>query len=58
MSLKVAALCLDANLETLQPLCTRCLQADLCGRLHKGIILIDMIEVYSKTRGRNLLWQN
>ena len=35
----MAALCLDASLETLQPLCCRCtlrLQRDLCHFLHKG----------------------
>ena len=39
MSLKMATLCLDANLETLQPLCCRRmlrLQGDLCRCLPKG----------------------
>ena len=39
MSLKTTALCLDASLETLQPLCSHLtlhLQGDLCLCLHKG----------------------
>ena len=45
MSLKMAAVCLDASLETLRPLCchhthththTHCLQGDLCRCLHVG----------------------
>jgi len=39
MSLKMAALYLDTSLETLRPLCSRCmlhLQGDLCRCLHKG----------------------
>jgi len=35
----MAALCLDASLETLQPLCchcTHCLQGDLCHCLYEG----------------------
>jgi len=39
MSLKMAALCFDASLETLRPLCCRRtlhLQGDLCRCLHKG----------------------
>ena len=39
MSLKMAALCLDARLETLRPLCchrTLHLRGDLCSCLHKG----------------------
>jgi len=35
----MAALCLDASLEMLQPLCCHCmhhLQGDLCHCLHKG----------------------
>ena len=39
MSLKMAALCPDANLETLRPLCchrTHRLQADLCRCFHEG----------------------
>ena len=39
MSLKMAALCLDASLEMLRPLCCRRtlrLQVDLCRCLQKG----------------------
>ena len=39
MSLKMAALCLDASLETLRSLCFRLtlrFQGDLCRCLHKG----------------------
>jgi hypothetical protein len=39
MSLKMAALCLDASLEMLRPLCshrTNRLQGDLCRCLHEG----------------------
>ena len=35
----MSALCLDASLETLRPLCyrdTRCLQGDLCRCFHEG----------------------
>ena len=35
----MAAVCLDASIETLRPLCyrgTHCLQGDLCRRLHEG----------------------
>ena len=41
MPLKMAALCLDANLETLRPLCycgTHRLQRDLCRCFHEGAL--------------------
>jgi len=44
----MAALCIDTNLDTLRPrFCYRtyCLQRDLYRHLHKGIFLIDMIEM-------------
>jgi len=41
MPLKLAALCLDASLETFRPLCycgTQRLQGDLCRCFHEGFL--------------------
>jgi len=42
----MTALCLDASLETLQPLCchhTHCLQRDLCHYLQEGSLQVVVI---------------
>ena len=48
MPLKMAALCLDASLETLQPFCyrgTQRLQADLCRCFHEGSLQTAQVVV-------------
>jgi len=44
----MAALCHDASLEALQPLCchhTHCLQGDLCCCLHEGSLQVVQVVV-------------